>query len=140
VTDLTTYTDPMPALKAWAEAEAAIAGINDDRVFFTTPKGFDQSPPQTWLVLTLITVDPDTGDGPYELPVVQFDCWGRTGADAGRLRAAVCSAVTNLHQPVRGAGSVIYAGELQSGGGWNPEPEGSRAKYTLTARFLTRAA
>jgi len=134
------YVDAMPGIKAWAVADPQINAVAAGRVFFVTPAGFDQSPPPTWLVAMLRQIEDDEMEGPFKFPIVEFHCWGRTGELAGSLYAAVLGAVASIGPSVSAGGTVIHGAEALGGGGWLPDPETSRPRYVLTARFLTRAA
>ena len=136
----TVFVDPMPGIKSWAATEDHIAAVNDDRAFFVTPHEYDTDAPDTWLVLSLVDVHDDDTTAAIEIPVVQFDCYGRTGELAGRLRAAVKTAVHNFAGRLTAAGVVIHAAEVMGGGQWMPEPDSNRPQFVLTARFLTSAA
>lgn len=127
------------ALRIFLRANAGVAAIVGQRVFFGVPKNAVEA---TFPLVTVQRVGggDDEGEAPIDLALVQIDAWGGLDASGNGKKseaAALMSAIRNALFAIRArtalSSTVDAAGISVQSVVWLPDPDNDRPRYSVTA-------
>lgn len=138
------YREVEGPLRAWLRAQPGIAALTGggQHVYFAAPDlpAGDARRPDAWLTVRRIGGGPMPGNTPLDVPLVTFECWGRTKLAASRLAETLVNLLTGLEGPTAMDTVVALSCRVTL---WlfQPDPTlGSFARVLVDASFVFRAA
>lgn len=137
MTQTKTFVEVEGPVRAWLRAQA-LSGIGS-RVFFGVPDG------ATFPLITLALLDgaPQAGEAPLADPIISFDVWGGSKAEASAAAWSLVGAVesiaagTPLDSPetLRCEGASVVLGPA-----FRPDPADDKPRYVVDVMFTVKAA
>jgi hypothetical protein len=126
-------------VRTFLRANAEVAAIVGQRVFFGVPKGATEA---TFPLVTVSRIGggDDFSEVPIDIALLQIDCWGGIDDSGNGKKAEAVSllnAVRNACLAIRGRtalnSSVDAAGIFVQSVVWLPDPANDRPRYSVTA-------
>lgn len=143
-----TLVDTEAVVRTWARAEANITAQVGTRVFLSLPLAYTQAieagsplPKTSWIVMTLVAENHESGDLGFQKPLIQFDCYGQTKAIAATTALAVQTAarLISYGAPVTVGTAVISWADV-SQRRWLPDPTKNTPRYIVDLLFAIHGA
>lgn len=132
------FADTENVVKAWIPTTSVGPLIrradNGYSVFLAMPTGA----PNPAIIITQVAGGPDRKDLPQQTVRLQFDCWGRTRAEAGTIARTLMGELEWLPR-TGGAivqGAYVGAADVQLMR-WMPDPESDTPRYIVDALITT---
>jgi hypothetical protein len=133
-----TWPNVREALRDYLKADAGVAALIGNRVFYGVPSG------ATFPLVTIpgqVGGGQDPGEAPLDRPLYQLDRWGRK-PDGLPTLYALESAVRDALDALRNAtvvGSAVLYGATLAGAVDFPDPADDRPRRILTVDITARA-
>lgn len=131
---MSTWPDVEGLLRTYLRADAGVAAIVGQRVFFGVPRGATEAT-YPLVVVQRVGGGQDASEAPLDVALVQVDCWGSI-ANGNGLKAA-CTALVNSVRAALEAVGTDQTSALKGAGVesvlWLPEVDNDRPRYAVTA-------
>lgn len=132
------YVDIEGPLRDWLRTQPdLLAFLGAPRVYIGIPNGV------TFPLVNLQRVGggPDGSDTNVENPLIQVDCWGRTGSrpNAAALAALVASVFASQTRTPLPNGPVLLGARVTLGPLWRPDPANDAPRYQVDVQLTVTA-
>jgi hypothetical protein len=131
---VSTWPDVEGALRTHLRADAGVAALVGQRVFFGVPRGAKE---ETYplVVVQRVGGGQDASEAPVDVALVQVDCWGSINNGNG-LKAECTALVNSVRAALESVGTdstaVLKGADVESVL-WLPQVDNDRPRYAVTA-------
>lgn len=131
------FADVEGAVRTWLRTVPVVTALVSTRVWFAVP---EDSPTYPLVALSRVGGSPQGPETPVDDARLQFDCFGRTKAEAAAVAYAVCGAVHTLRAGTAlDSTAVALSGQVVLGPLFSPDPDDNSPRYIVDAVITIRA-